>query len=130
MQSLNELIGELNLVAGDNINLDTDPGTGEITITSTAQGTAGGDITSVTAGAGLTGGGDTGSVTLSVAPAFRLPESCTDGQVAKFDTGTGLWECAADTGTTYSAGAGPGLGWHHLQRAVLRFGQRHLSRKE
>jgi len=111
VQTLNDLAGDLSLIAGDNVAVGVDETTGEITITSTAQGTAGGDITGVGAGVGLSGGGESGGVTLSVAPAFRLPEGCTADRVAKFDTGTGLWSCGvdADSGTTYSAGTGLSL---------------------
>jgi hypothetical protein len=65
-----------------------------------------GDITKISAGTGLAGGGDNGDVTLSLAPGYALPQSCTSGQVAKWSGSA--WQCAADQagGTAYSAGDG------------------------
>lgn len=65
-----------------------------------------GDITGVTAGSGLTGGGTSGAVTLALGTAYQLPQSCTDGQIAEWNTGTSLWICAADDNTIYTAGSG------------------------
>lgn len=67
---------------------------------------SGGDITGVTAGAGLIGGGTNGSVTLSLDPKYALRQDCADGQVLKWDAGTTSWTCANDRDTTYTAGAG------------------------
>ncbi len=53
-----------------------------------------GDITSVTAGEGLSGGGASGDVTLSLAEAFRLPQSCANNQVPKWNGSS--WICADD----------------------------------
>jgi hypothetical protein len=45
----------------------------------------------------------------SLAGSYRLPQSCTNGQVAK-SNGVGAWNCAADAGgTAYSAAANGGL---------------------
>ena len=57
-----------------------------------------GDITAVTPGTGLSGGGTEGDVTLSIAAAFQLPQSCANGQVAK-SNGSGGWTCANDIDT-------------------------------
>jgi hypothetical protein len=64
-----------------------------------------GDVTSLAAGIGLTGGGDNGDVSLALAPSYRLPQACTNGQTAAWN-GT-AWACSS--GTTYSAGAGLNL---------------------
>ncbi len=71
-----------------------------------ADNTNTGDITGVTAGTGLSGGGTSGAVTLALGTAYQLPQSCTDGKIAEWDTGTSLWTCGTDDNTTYTAGTG------------------------
>ncbi len=55
-------------------------------------GSAGGTVTSVDSGTGLTGGPITTAGALSVAPSYRLPQSCSANQVPKSD-GSGAWSC-------------------------------------
>ncbi|HEX9376197.1 MAG TPA: hypothetical protein VGB19_08165 [Actinomycetota bacterium] len=54
-----------------------------------------GTITGVKAGTGLTGGGTNGNVALRVAPAYRLPTTCSAGQILN-STGPSEWTCGAD----------------------------------
>ncbi|MBR57709.1 MAG: hypothetical protein CMH54_06575, partial [Myxococcales bacterium] len=54
----------------------------------------GGDVTAVTAGAGLEGGGTTGSITVAIDDSYRLPQTCTHNQTIKWN-GT-AWTCGSD----------------------------------
>lgn len=68
-------------------------------------------VTSVDSGTGLSGGPITTMRTLSVASGYRLPQDCSNDQVAKSD-GSNSWSCAADAnsgGTVTSVGSGTGL---------------------
>jgi trimeric autotransporter adhesin len=55
-----------------------------------------GDITDIqtAAGSGLTGGSASGVASLSLAPSFKLPQSCAANQIPKWDGA--VWTCAAD----------------------------------
>jgi hypothetical protein len=71
-----------------------------------------GTITGVSSGTGLTGGGTSGGVTLSLLPAFQLPQACADGQLGKWSAGSSTWVCADDAvnpGTITGVTAGTGI---------------------
>ncbi len=72
-----------------------------------------GTVTSVMAGTGLLGSPNpiTDAGSLNIAAGYQLPQSCTNGQVAK-STGSGSWVCAADaagSGTVTSLAQGSGI---------------------
>jgi hypothetical protein len=76
------------------------------------QGTGtGGTVTNVGNGTGITGGPITGSGTLSITPSFRLPQTCSNGQVPTWDSATSLFDIctSAGTGTVTSIANGTGL---------------------
>jgi len=52
------------------------------------------NVTGVTAGTGLIGSGGTGDVTLDVALSYRLPQTCSNGEIAEWN-GT-AWVCGTD----------------------------------
>ena len=70
-----------NLIAGNNIVLTTDLGTGAITIDSVA-GNGGTSITGVIAGSGLSGGGYSGNVTLSLNTSAVTPATYTNPTIS------------------------------------------------
>jgi len=59
----------------------------------------GDDTVTYTAGMGL----DLAATEFSIVPAYRLPEGCSDGQIAEWNDTAKMWECALDD--TGSAGA-------------------------
>ncbi|MBC7237584.1 MAG: hypothetical protein H5T69_17215, partial [Chloroflexi bacterium] len=64
------------------------------------------DNTTYSAGTGLTLSGDQFSITAT----YRLPQTCNDGQMARWDTATSTWVCAdAATGDVTAVNAGAGL---------------------
>lgn len=67
---------------------------------------SGGDVTKITVTGGLTGGGDNGEVTIGLDPKYGLPQGCTGGQVAKWNSSTNSWTCAADDNSIYEPGTG------------------------
>ena len=66
-----DLNGNINLIAGDNISIESDPDSSSITISATGGGSGSG-ITGITAGIGLDGGGTEGEVTVDVEVPLHL----------------------------------------------------------
>ncbi|NQU79863.1 tail fiber domain-containing protein, partial [Candidatus Woesearchaeota archaeon] len=79
----------LNLAAGGIVSITGDSGTDTITISATEVG----DITGVTAGAGLSGGGTTDAPTLSLDTT-----GCLANEILKRNALNNAWECVADAG--------------------------------
>ena len=97
-----------NCPAGSSIRLIHEDGT----VSCQADADSGGDVTAVGAGTGLAGGGDSGDVSLYLGEAYRLPQSCGEGQIAEWNGSQ--WECGLDdggggTGDISAVYAGPGL---------------------
>lgn len=65
-----------------------------------------GDVTGVLTptGSGLQGGGTNGSISLSIATGFKLPQGCANDDIPKWN-GTS-WTCGQDANSTYTAGTG------------------------
>jgi len=82
VRSLNTLKDDVTLAAGSNVTIT--PSGNTLTISATPGG-GGGDITAVTAGAGLTGGGAAGDVTLSVATSGITSAMIQDNTVTAAD---------------------------------------------
>jgi hypothetical protein len=79
------------------------------TVTCQTDATGGtGTVTSVGSGIGINGGPVTASGTLSSAPSFRLPQTCTSGQFARYDNTSDTWDCVTPVVVT-SVATGPGL---------------------
>ncbi len=67
-----------------------------------------GTVTGIATGIGLGGGPITTAGTINIDPTFRLPQSCTANQFARFNASTNLWECFTATAVT-SVATGSGL---------------------
>jgi hypothetical protein len=73
------------------------------TVTCETDDDSGGDITAVTADTGLSGGGTSGDVTVALGTTYRLPQSCSNGQIAEWNSTTSQWQCGNDdVGSTAS----------------------------
>ena len=70
---------------------------------------SGGDITAVLAGVGLQGGAIQGDALVELAPGYRLPQSCSGGEIVEAGA-SGTWVCGTDDlGPAYTAGTGLAL---------------------
>ncbi len=67
-----------------------------------------GTVTSVATGAGLTGGPISTTGTIAIAPSFRLPQGCLNGQYTRFNNASNVWDCVTPSVVTNVA-TGPGL---------------------
>ena len=61
---------------------------------------SGGDITKVAGSGGLQGGAENGAASLELAPSYKLPQACANGELAKWNGSA--WGCASDANTTYN----------------------------
>jgi hypothetical protein len=61
-------------------------------------GASGDVVTSVTGGVGIVEDTPTGDVTVDLETSYRLPQTCTEGQVAVWDDTNEEWDCATNPG--------------------------------
>ena len=90
----------LNVTGGDNSASTCKSGEAVTSLSASAAltcapvGSGDGTITGISAGTGLSGGGTSGNISLALASAYQLPQSCSNGQLVQW-SGTG-WGCASD----------------------------------
>ena len=79
------------------------------TVTCQTDATGGtGTVTSVFTGVGLSGGPITTAGTVNIDPTYRLPQACSNNQIARYNATGNVWECLTPAVVT-SVATGPGL---------------------
>ncbi len=120
VKSINGMTDDIDLQAGENVNINAD---GNKLIISASGNASGGDITAVAAGNGLTGGGSAGDVSLAIAVPLALSGDPAQGGVLDVnasDTSGAALIASADGGGYAIAGYRQGVTGGHF--ATENFG--------